>query len=201
MSFSNDGFNTSSNTTGRNEGFTRGDNEGIESYGQGTGAGAFDPANTGLGGYGAGQQRASDTTQTDNFGNRDYNRTTVGGNDLGTDDLSSSGTGAFGRDRGLEKPGFTGSDSQYSNTTTGQTFNQRSSTNVGGQNDFDNTSNSQRGLDNLQDRERGLDNIQDRERDRSDFDSTGSRDHQFGNEAHAEREGGKATFGDKMRGK
>ena len=51
MSFTNDGFNTNTNTTGRNEGFSE-SNRGTDSYGTGTGSGAYDPANTGLGGFG-----------------------------------------------------------------------------------------------------------------------------------------------------
>ena len=55
MSFNNPSDNFSGNvdaSSGRREGFndTRG---GVESYGQGTGSGAYDPANTGLGGYGS----------------------------------------------------------------------------------------------------------------------------------------------------
>ena len=105
MSFSNDGFNTTSNAMGRNDGFNQVD-DGLQSYGPGTGSGAYDPANTGLGGYGSGQQRSSDNSQLDSFGNRDrdQNRMNLGGNDFGTDDFDSSNTGgALGRDRNADR--------------------------------------------------------------------------------------------------
>lgn len=205
MSYGNDGFNTTSQTTGRNEGFMD-SNRGTESYGSGPAAGvsnsfhyiyhdpdhyryhaqAFDPANTGLGGYGTSQQRSSDTSGIDSY---DSNRATGGGtgNNFDSDNNMSSGTGgAFGRDRGMEKPSFTGTDSQFGNTETGATFNRNRSND----NDFNAGSS-------------GLDDIQSRDRDRErDFDTSGSgpRNDQFGGESQREREGGKPTFGDKMRG-
>ncbi|EJD00131.1 uncharacterized protein FOMMEDRAFT_148442 [Fomitiporia mediterranea MF3/22] len=191
MSFNN------TDTTGGGEGF-RESRGGVESYGQGPGSGATDPANTGLGGYGSNppQQRASDDQQfrtTSNFDNSpDFQQQTQG-----------SGTQrAFGDDRGEEKSGFSGSDDQYKDTTAGSTFAQRSSAGLGQRNDFDDTT----GGGNIPGtRSSGAasggqfdNNTGNQSTDNQEF--GGGRDDQFGDDSQRERQGGKATFGDKMRG-
>ena len=134
---------------------------------------AYDPANTGLGGYGNNQMGT-----TNNFGGgSDFTNPMDDNNNL--DNNMSSGTGgAFGRDRGMEKPDFQGTDSQFGNTDTGATFNRSDDLNSG----------NRGGLDDMQ------------SRDRDNFDPSGPRNDQFGGETKKEREGGKPSFGDKMRG-
>ncbi|KAL5508469.1 hypothetical protein ACEPAH_6088 [Sanghuangporus vaninii] len=192
MSSINDGYNQSS-TTGGNEGF-RDSRGGVDSYGQGTGSGAYDSTNTAQGGYGGqNQQRSSDdqTSRTsDNFDNspqfgqsQQYDQSQTQGSDRR----------AFGGDRGAEKPGFSGSDSSYNKTTTGGAF---------GQSDND-SSNTYGTRSSGAASGGGFDNTNDDVRDRDQFGSqsqTSDRKDQFGGESQREQQGGKPSFGDKMRG-
>ncbi|OCB84569.1 hypothetical protein A7U60_g8555 [Sanghuangporus baumii] len=195
MSSINTGFNQSS-TTGGNEG-SRDSRGGVGSYGQGTGSGAYDTSNTDQGGYGGQKQQRGSDDQTSRTSDN-FNESPQFGQSQHSDQSQTQGSDrrAFGGDRGAEKPGFSGSDSAYNKTTTGGAFGQRDdfnkdSTNTSGTRSSGAASGG------------GFSNTTDDARDRGQFGSqsqTSDRKDQSGGDSEREHQGGKPTFGEKMRG-
>ncbi|KAL5530508.1 hypothetical protein ACEPAF_6766 [Sanghuangporus sanghuang] len=214
MSSINTGFNQSS-TTGGNEG-SRDSRGGVGSYGQGTGSGAYDTSNTDQGGYGGQKQQRGSDDQTSRTSDN-FNESPQFGQSQHSDQSQTQGSDrrAFGGDRGAEKPGFSGSDSAYNKTTTGGAFGQRDdfnkdSTNTSGTRSsgaasgggFDNTNTSGTRSSGAASGG-GFNNTTDDARDRGQFGSqsqTSDRKDQSGGDSEREHQGGKPTFGEKMRG-
>ena len=171
-SFADDGYNQGS-TGGRNEGFN-------------------DPSNTGLGGYGdqGGSNDQSDQTQTQ--------------------DQTQGSQRAFGGDRNTEKSGFSGSDSTYGNTATGGAFSDSNTgsgaTGTGQSDDFggdnfgggNNTSSAPRGGSGGGYGSSTTDDVSDSAQFNTSQSSSGN--DQFGDDSQRQPQGGKPSFGDKMRG-
>lgn len=206
-------FSLSDFNNGRREGFndTQGQNE---SYGTGTGSGAYDPANTGLGGYGG--QRMGAQSQSQQFGTTGSTTTGTQGTGGFNPDYAASQSGDFNNswDRTAERTaGFKGNDSSFAQTDTGRTFasgtpptggqsqqwnepqSQQSQGGTGGVQSFRATNN----LDEVNDQ---LDQTYSQgQSERARHGKTGADDGTWdaGNQTQ-ERQGGKPGFGDKMRG-